>query len=142
MKAKGLDPSVKTLVLASGGEGVGDFPAIVKSIAAEVKGPFQIVAVCAKNESHFKNLNALKADLPPEIKLVPLGQVAGQRMLVALGAGIPAIVATAARLTAPSRNSRICGVARTPPPSRLQSAHASLKATPRPPVSSACACAM
>jgi urease accessory protein len=32
------------------------------------------------------------------IKLVPLGQVAGQRMLVALGAEIPAIVATAAAL--------------------------------------------
>jgi urease accessory protein len=32
------------------------------------------------------------------IKLVPLGQVAGQRMLVALGAKIPAIVAAAAAL--------------------------------------------
>ncbi|MBS1962004.1 MAG: hypothetical protein JST04_07300 [Bdellovibrionales bacterium] len=73
MKAKGLDPNVKTLVLASGGEGVGDFPAIVKSIASEVKEPFQIVAVCAKNEQHLKNLNALKSSLPKNIHLDVLG---------------------------------------------------------------------
>ena len=32
------------------------------------------------------------------VKLVPLGQVAGQRLLQALGATIPAVVATAAAL--------------------------------------------
>jgi processive 1,2-diacylglycerol beta-glucosyltransferase len=73
MKSKGLNPDVRTLVLASGGEGVGDFPAIVKSISEHVKDPLQIVAVCAKNEAHFKNLTALKASLPENIHLTVLG---------------------------------------------------------------------
>ncbi len=64
-----LDLNKKTVVLMSGGEGVGDFPAIVSSIARSVKEPVQIVAICGKNEAHVKNLTAMKSRLPEHVTL-------------------------------------------------------------------------
>lgn len=64
-----LDLNRKTIVLMSGGEGVGDFPLIVKSIASEVSEPIQIVAICGKNQRHFDDLMKLKQHLPANVRL-------------------------------------------------------------------------
>lgn len=75
LRSKNLDPSVFTVTLASGGEGVGDYPTIVKSLAASAAGrPIQIVAICAKNKLHFENLTKLKLELAgTNVSLTVLG---------------------------------------------------------------------
>ncbi len=69
LKSQKLDPNIKTIVLASGGEGVGDYPLIVEKIVKDVGGPIQIVAICANNKEHFKNLSQMKGTLPKDIVL-------------------------------------------------------------------------
>ena len=79
---KGLDPEVKTVVLVSGSAGVGDFLTMVKSMAAESNGqPIQIVAICARNTSHFKNLIKLLPRLPANVNLKVLGLVPQAELL-------------------------------------------------------------
>ncbi len=52
-----LNPNLYTITLASGSEGIGNFPKIVESIVSFVKEkPIQIIAVCGKNEEHSKAL--------------------------------------------------------------------------------------
>ena len=68
-KEQNLDPNKKTIVLMSGGEGVGNFPEIIKSISENVKTPIQIIAVCAKNKEHVEKLTALKPTLPQNVDL-------------------------------------------------------------------------
>ena len=81
LEERGLDPQVKTVILVSGSAGVGDFPAIIKSVAREVKSNIQLVAVCAKNEKHLDSLTALAPSLPENIKLKILGLVKPQELL-------------------------------------------------------------
>lgn len=69
LQSKGLDPTKKTITLASGAEGVGNFPDIVNQLAREVKEPFQLIAVCANNKDHFEKLNAMKDQLPSHVTL-------------------------------------------------------------------------
>ncbi len=69
LKSKGLDPNVKTVVIATGGEGVGDFQNLVSSIASAVGGPIQIVAACAKSEKNYANLEKLKSGLRAGVQL-------------------------------------------------------------------------
>lgn len=78
---QGLNPNIKTVVIASGGEGVGDFPTIVESMANKIKEPLQIVAICAKNEEHVKNLTALKEKLPSNVNLTIHGFVKNDLLL-------------------------------------------------------------
>jgi processive 1,2-diacylglycerol beta-glucosyltransferase len=74
MNEKGLKPDVKTVVLMSGGEGVGNFPLIVESIVKRIGNePLQLVTICGKNEEHFKALTEMKAKLPSNIDLRVLG---------------------------------------------------------------------
>lgn len=69
LKSRGLNPEVSTITLMSGINGVGDFPKIVRSLARHITTPIQIVAICARNESHVKRLNELKAKLPSNVTL-------------------------------------------------------------------------
>jgi UDP-N-acetylglucosamine:LPS N-acetylglucosamine transferase len=85
LRAHGLDPAVTTITLSSGGEGVGDFPTMVESLAERYDLPavdgeptppcrLQIVAVCGKNQEHFRNLRAMEPALIQRgIRLVTLG---------------------------------------------------------------------
>ncbi len=73
LKSQNLDPAIKTIVLASGGEGVGDFPAIVKSISEKIKEPIQMVVFCSNNKQHVVDLNTLKPSLPKSMDLRVIG---------------------------------------------------------------------
>lgn len=74
MNEKNLKPDVKTVVLMSGGEGVGDFPLIVESIVKRIGSePLQLVTICGKNEAHFNALTEMKSKLPSNIDLRVLG---------------------------------------------------------------------
>lgn len=80
LRSKGLDPQIKTVVLMSGGAGVGDFPALVQSMSDYSKGePLQIVAITAKNKKHYTNL--MKMTLPANIKLQVHGLVENDEFL-------------------------------------------------------------
>lgn len=69
LRSQNLNPEIKTIVLASGGEGVGDFPTIVKSISEKIKEPIQMVVYCSKNKQHVVDLTALKPSLPKNMDL-------------------------------------------------------------------------
>lgn len=80
MRARGLDPDVKTIFLMSGSAGVGDFPAMVNSMIHEFPSErLQIVVVTAKNEGHLKKLSEIKP--PANINLKPLGKVPNAEVL-------------------------------------------------------------
>lgn len=70
----GLLMDRQTVTLVSGSAGVGDFPAIVKSIARELGGkPLQLLVVCAKNEGHIKKLTDLAHQLPKNLDMRVFG---------------------------------------------------------------------
>lgn len=79
--SEGLSPTVKTITIASGGEGVGDFALIAKQLADKIPGPLQIVAICANNKDNYNALVKLKPLLRPDVKLVPLGFIPNARLL-------------------------------------------------------------
>ncbi len=69
LKSVNLDPDIRTVVIATGGEGIGDYPKIVKSIVDSYKEPIQIVAVCAKNVANAEALNKLAPSLGGNVTL-------------------------------------------------------------------------
>ena len=69
----GFQPSIKTIMLASGKEGVGDFPGIVTSIAGASDQPLQIITVCGCNKKQLEGLRRLQHQLPKHIKLEIMG---------------------------------------------------------------------
>ena len=69
----GFSPSIKTITIASGKEGVGDFPSIVMSLANETEEPIQIIAVCGSNTKQFRALQGIKHKIPKHFKLKILG---------------------------------------------------------------------
>ena len=64
---------VKTITLASGKEGIGDFSGIVASVAKSTDKPLQIITVCGCNKKQFQTLQEMKPQLPKHIKLEILG---------------------------------------------------------------------
>jgi len=73
LKQIGFSPDLKTITIASGKEGVGDFPGIVTSIADAAEEPMQIIAVCGHNTKQFQALQRIQHKLPTIIKLEVLG---------------------------------------------------------------------
>jgi UDP-N-acetylglucosamine:LPS N-acetylglucosamine transferase len=79
--SQGLDPTKKTITIASGAEGVGDFPLIVEKLSKHVKGDLQVVAVCARNEKNIAGLKALEPKLREGVKLVTKGYIPNEELL-------------------------------------------------------------
>ncbi|NLX64915.1 MAG: hypothetical protein GX022_09125 [Clostridiaceae bacterium] len=69
-----LDPSRKTLLATSGGQGIGDTSEYVKELYNS-NFPFNIIAVCGKNEDLFNELNNLKSSVDSDTPLAVLGFV-------------------------------------------------------------------
>ncbi|WP_052091884.1 glycosyltransferase [Paenibacillus sp. FSL H7-0357] len=69
LKHIGFSPYVTTITIASGKEGIGDFPSIVLSLANAIQEHFQIIAVCGRNKKQFKALQRIQRTLPKNIKL-------------------------------------------------------------------------
>lgn len=70
----GLDPSRKTLLATSGGQGIGDTSEYIKELY-ESNFPFNIIAVCGKNKDLCNELNNLKSVVDSETHLAVLGFV-------------------------------------------------------------------
>jgi processive 1,2-diacylglycerol beta-glucosyltransferase len=66
----GLDPARKTLLMMSGGGGLGDSVKLAERLL-ELDGEFQIVALSGRNEKKLKKLKALAAQYPG--RLFPTG---------------------------------------------------------------------
>lgn len=71
----GLSPNIRTITVASGKEGVGDFPGVVMSVAAETEEPLQIIAVCGRNEKQRRALQKIQHKIPKLVKLEILGLI-------------------------------------------------------------------
>ncbi|MEN6473493.1 MAG: glycosyltransferase [Syntrophaceae bacterium] len=69
----GFDTDVKTITIASGKEGAGNFPSAVMSVAEAIKEPLQIIAVCGRNENQQQALHKILPTLPRHVKLKILG---------------------------------------------------------------------
>ena len=65
----GFAPNVKTITIAGGKEGAGDFPGVVMSIANETKEPLQIIAVCGRNGKQRRALQRIKQRISKRVKL-------------------------------------------------------------------------
>lgn len=70
----GLDPSRKTLLATSGGQGIGDTAEYIKELYHS-NFPFNIIAICGKNNALFNDLNELKSNINSETPLAILGFV-------------------------------------------------------------------
>ena len=66
----GLDPASKTLLMMSGGAGLGDSLKLAERLLS-MEGEFQIVALAGRNERQFKKLKSLAARYPG--RLFPVG---------------------------------------------------------------------
>jgi len=71
----GFDPDIRTITIASGKEGVGDFPGIVMSIADETEEPLQIIAVCGRNKKQRRALQNIQHKIPKLVKLEILDSI-------------------------------------------------------------------
>ncbi len=69
----GFQSLIKTIVLASGKEGVGDFQGIVISLADAAEQPLQIIAVCGRNKKQFEALHQIEQQMPKHVKLEIMG---------------------------------------------------------------------
>lgn len=65
----GFDSNTRTITIASGKEGAGDFPSVVMSIANETEEPLQIIAVCGRNEKQRRALQDIQDRIPTLVKL-------------------------------------------------------------------------
>jgi processive 1,2-diacylglycerol beta-glucosyltransferase len=59
LESKGLKANVRTIVLMSGVNAVGDFPTILRSISEGTNDPVQIVAICGKNADQLAAIQTL-----------------------------------------------------------------------------------
>ncbi|MBP1764032.1 MAG: hypothetical protein H6Q65_1090 [Firmicutes bacterium] len=69
----GFSLSIKTITIASGKEGVGDFPGIVMSLSNTIEEPMQIIAVCGRNTRQFQALQRIQPKIPKHFKLEIMG---------------------------------------------------------------------
>lgn len=70
----GLDPSKKTLLATSGGQGIGDTSEYIKELYNN-NFPFNIIAVCGKNSDLSDELNMLKSSYKSDTSMSVLGFV-------------------------------------------------------------------
>ena len=75
LNALGLAPEVPTVLIASGKEGVGDYAAVIKSLASHHADAIQIIAVCGTNERQQALLAKLQKQLPEPVTLKVRGLV-------------------------------------------------------------------
>lgn len=75
LSALNLGPEVPTVLIASGKEGVGDYAAVIKSLARHHAGAVQIIAVCGTNEGQQALLAKLREHLPAPVTLKVCGLV-------------------------------------------------------------------
>ncbi len=68
----GLDPTKKTLLATSGGQGIGETSEYVKRLYKD-NFPFNIIAVCGKNEELFNDLTDLKNSVSSNVPMAVLG---------------------------------------------------------------------
>ncbi len=77
-----LNPEVKTVVIAAGGEGQAPFTEIVTELTDKAKGEkLQIISVTAHNEKELAKLETLTKTSPENIKLSNHGFVAQEKLL-------------------------------------------------------------
>ncbi len=77
-----LKTEVKTVTIASGKEGVGNYPEIVKEIVKSADGkPIQIIAVNGQNKKNFDLLTKLKPKLPSNVTLKVEGFIPIERLM-------------------------------------------------------------
>ncbi len=77
----GLDPSRKTLLATSGGQGIGDTSKYVKKLyQSEI--PFNIIAICGKNQELLSELTELKTQHPTQVPMAILGFVDNMQQLL------------------------------------------------------------
>lgn len=69
----GFSPAIKTITIASGKEGVGDFSGIVTSLAKSTEKPMQVIAVCGYNKKQIHLLQKIQSQIPKHIKLEIMG---------------------------------------------------------------------
>lgn len=68
----GFSPNIRTITIASGKEGAGDFPGIIMSLANATEGPLQIIAVCGHNEQQHRALQKIRHKIPNLMKMAIL----------------------------------------------------------------------
>jgi processive 1,2-diacylglycerol beta-glucosyltransferase len=78
----GLDPARKTLLLMSGGTGLGDSIKLAERLFS-MEGEFQIVAMAGRNEKQLKKLRSLAARYPG--RLFPMGFIKTIERVMAAG---------------------------------------------------------
>lgn len=67
----GLDKSVLTILIMGGSNGVGDYPLMAKKVfEAFPDRPVNLIAVCGRNEKHFKDLHEMQKILSSGQKIV------------------------------------------------------------------------
>ncbi len=70
----GLDTNRKTLLATSGGQGIGDTSAYIKRLYKS-DFPFNIIAICGKNQELLDELNSLKESVKSKVPMAVLGFV-------------------------------------------------------------------
>ncbi|MCM0606420.1 MAG: hypothetical protein KA715_10050 [Xanthomonadaceae bacterium] len=66
-----FDPKTLTILIMGGSNGVGDYPLMVKEVFKSFPDrDVQIIAVCGRNEKHYKDLNEMKKRLKPNQKIL------------------------------------------------------------------------
>jgi hypothetical protein len=83
MKAQNLDPKVKTICIATGADGSGNYIDIVKNIIKDNPGAIQIVTILAKNEKEKLRLEKwiLSVNLPNNVKILTKGFIPQEELL-------------------------------------------------------------
>jgi len=81
MTEKGLSADKVTIVIATGGEGIGDYNKVVSSLAKELNFPVQIIAITGKNADNKKALEVLQKELPNNVDLKVHGLVPQEELL-------------------------------------------------------------
>lgn len=76
-----FSPGTRTVLLTGGKEGVVDFCRVLESIASDVCGPMQVIAVCGLNSSQKDRLLRLRSRLPDKLKLAVFGLVSHDEMM-------------------------------------------------------------
>lgn len=82
LTALGLAPEAPTVLISSGKDGVGDYSAVVRSLARHYDGAVQIIAVCGANAQQQALLAKLQMHLPQQMALKVRGLVPHAELLV------------------------------------------------------------
>jgi processive 1,2-diacylglycerol beta-glucosyltransferase len=81
LKEVGLKGDVTTFVMSGGSDGLKNYEAAIRSLAASYKENIQIVAICGKNEKAYANLQALMPKLPGNVTLKPMGFIPNKQLI-------------------------------------------------------------